>query len=203
MSENDSSKKSLPSAFNVSSRLTGSKRKSLPKSLSNAAKRRKASRGKVFSKEHLHSLVEVCVTCLDIHQKLILVSTSLIFACVCLGDQPTRTWVTFSQWPGRQVAEHCNIIPTKYIKPDRYMFKQLKISLVVCHSFKIDRVAFEQDGWGYLFKKKNGAIIGFIRSCDPGSCICLLWVQYPSLFKYRQIQDKTRLAFCWSRVIEL
>lgn len=91
MSENVSSKKSLPSAFNVSSRLRGSKGKSLPKSLSNAAKRQKASRGKVFPKEHFHSLVEVCVTYLDPHQKLILVSRILIFACVCLGDQPTRT----------------------------------------------------------------------------------------------------------------
>jgi len=45
--------------------------------------------------------------------------------------------------PTLQYNTYCR---AKYIKPDRYMFKQLKISLVVCHSFKINRMAFEQDG---------------------------------------------------------
>lgn len=80
MSKSDSSEKSLPSAFNVSSRLAASKGKSLPKSLSSAAKSRKAIREKVFSKGHFHSLVEVSVICLHINQKPDIVSRTLIFA---------------------------------------------------------------------------------------------------------------------------
>ena len=97
MNKSDSPEKSLPSAFNVSNRLAASKGKSLPKS--NAAKTRKAIQEKVFSKGHFHSLVVVSVTCLNINQKLVLVSRTLMFAYVCLVDQPIRTRVNFSQWP--------------------------------------------------------------------------------------------------------
>lgn len=64
MSNSDSSEKSLPSAFNVDSRLAASKEKSVTKPLSNAAMSRKAIREKVFSKVHSRSLVEVSVICL-------------------------------------------------------------------------------------------------------------------------------------------
>ncbi|KAJ7387889.1 hypothetical protein OS493_001239 [Desmophyllum pertusum] len=59
MSNSDSSEKSLPSAFNVDSRLAASKEKSVTKPLSNAAMSRKAIREKVFSKVHSRSLVEI------------------------------------------------------------------------------------------------------------------------------------------------
>lgn len=63
MSKSDSSEKSLPSAFNVSSRLAASKEKAVRKPLSNAAKSRKAVKEKVFSKGHSRSFVEVSVIC--------------------------------------------------------------------------------------------------------------------------------------------
>ncbi|KAL9982151.1 hypothetical protein ACROYT_G010961 [Oculina patagonica] len=58
MGKSDSSEKSLPSAFNVSSRLAASKGKAVRKPLTNAAKSRKAIKEKVFSKGHSRSLVE-------------------------------------------------------------------------------------------------------------------------------------------------
>ena len=87
----------------MNSRLAASKGKSVPKSLSKAPKSHKAIREKVFSKGHFHSPVEVRVICLDKPKPCFIQQNSSIhFSCFCLGDQPTRARVTFSQWPGEQ-----------------------------------------------------------------------------------------------------